>query len=116
MVSDAFKQQLLKNGKKIGKDDKDSKKEGKKESKKEENDDTESDSDFESLNLVAKSNHGKRMLTNGDINGKRRRIKQSNYLEEHLTIGEMAGLVPQSLLVNVDFERFSKENNFEPID
>jgi len=33
-----------------------------------------------------------------------------------LTIGELAGLVPSSLLVNVDFEKFSKENGFEPID
>ena len=33
-----------------------------------------------------------------------------------MTIGELAGLVPSSLLVNVDFERFAKENGFEPID
>ena len=49
-------------------------------------------------------------------NGRKRRVRQSNYLEEQLTIGELAGLVPSSLLLNVDFEKFSKENGFEPVD
>ena len=57
-------------------------------------DDTESDSDFESLNLVAKVNHGKRHVSSFSNTGRKRRVRQSNYLEEHLTIGELAGLIP----------------------
>ena len=78
--------------------------------------DTESDSDFESLNLVAKSNHGKRHVSGYSTTGRKRRVRNSNYLEEHLTIGELAGLIPSSLLMNIDFEKFSRENGFEPVD
>ncbi len=78
--------------------------------------DTESDNDFDSLSLVAKSNHGKRMVSSFSNTGRKRRVRQSNYLEEHLTLGELAGLIPSSLLVNVDFEKFSYENGFEPVD
>ena len=66
-------------------------------------DDTDSDSDFESLSLVAKTGHGKRVVSGYNSTGRRHRVKQSNYLEEHLTIGELAGRVPSSLLVNIDF-------------
>ena len=39
-----------------------------------------------------------------------------NLLDEYLTVGEIAGKVPESLLVNVSFERFAKENGFEALD
>ena len=88
--------------------------------KEEDDGDTESDSDFDSLNLVANTSNAEKILQD---KGKRSRgkgkvvvNKNTNYLEEYLTMGELAGLVPSSLLVNVDFEKFSHENGFEPID
>ena len=79
-------------------------------------DETESDSDYDQMNLVPKMNHGKRVQSGFTKEGRRHRVRQSNYLEEHLTIQNLAGLVPQSLLVNVDFEKFARENQFEPVD
>ena len=104
MVAETFKQQLLKNGKRTTAINKAG------------DDDTESDSDFDSMSLVKKTNHGKRVISGYSSAGKRRKVRLSNFLEEHLTLGELAGLVPQSLLVNVNFEKFSRENGFEPID
>ena len=106
MVADAFKYQLAKN----------EKRKKKQMTEAAVADDTESDSDFESLSLVAKSNHGRRYVSAYSTTGRKRRVRQSNYLEEHLTIGELAGQIPQSLLVNIDFEKFSRENGFEPVD
>ena len=68
------------------------------------------------MSLVAKTNNGKRVISGYSSTGKRRKVRQSSYLEEHLTLGELAGLIPQSLLINVNFEKFSKENGFEPVD
>lgn len=39
---------------------------------------------------------------------------ENKYLEEYLTLGELGGRVPPSLLVNIDFDKFAKENGFEP--
>ena len=39
-----------------------------------------------------------------------------NYLDDYLTFGELAGKIPASLMVNVDFEKFASMNGFEPID
>lgn len=36
-------------------------------------------------------------------------------LEEYLSFGELAGKIPESLLVNVDFAKFSKANGFETL-
>ena len=38
-------------------------------------DDTESDSDFDSLSLVAKTNHGKRVISGYSSTGRRRRVR-----------------------------------------
>ena len=35
------------------------------------------------------------------------------FLDEYLTVGEIAGHIPESLLLNVNFEKFAKENGFE---
>ena len=37
-------------------------------------------------------------------------------LDEYMTMGEVAGQIPESLLLNVSFEKFTKENGFEAID
>ena len=111
MVAESFKSQLAKAEKRKPRSG--SKPKG---GESPEQDDTESDTDFESLSLVAKSNHGRRVVSGLSSNGRKRRIRQSNYLEEHLTLGELAGLIPSSLLLNVDFEKFSVENGFEPVD
>ena len=42
--------------------------------------------------------------------------RQNNVLEEYLTFGELAGQIPQSLLVNIDFEKFVQDNGFESIE
>jgi len=49
---------------------------------------------------------------------KSRKVKvvPKSFLEEYLTFGELAGRIPQSLMVNVNFEQFAQENGFEPID
>ena len=65
---------------------------------------------------MAKTGHGKKIVSGLNSSGRRHRVRQSNYLEEHLTVGELAGRVPSSLLVNIDFQKFSKENGFEPVD
>ena len=33
-----------------------------------------------------------------------------------MTLGELGGKIPPSFLVNINFERFAKENGFEPLD
>lgn len=33
-----------------------------------------------------------------------------------MTLGELGGKIPPSLLINVNFEKFAKENGFDPID
>ncbi len=59
-------------------------------------DETESDSDFESI----------KMQTRGE----------RQFLEDYLTLGELGGRIPPSMLVNVSFDKFAKENGFDLID
>ena len=40
----------------------------------------------------------------------------TNFLSEYLTLGELGGRIPPSLLVNVSFEKFAKENGFDTLD
>ena len=37
-------------------------------------------------------------------------------MEDYLTLGELGGRIPPSMLVNVSFEKFAKENGFDLID
>ena len=53
---------------------------------------TDSDSDFEDLKL-AKAGQA--------LKGER------PYLDEYVTLGELAGRVPPSLMVNINFEKFA---------
>ena len=53
---------------------------------------TDSDSDFEELKTSKK--HGQRQ-----------------YLEEYVTMGEMAGRIPPSMIVNINFEKFAVDND-----
>lgn len=64
--------------------------------KRRQGDDTESDSDFDNIKQEPRG--------------------ERKYLEEYLTLGELGGKIPPSLLVNVDFEKFAKENGFEPLE
>ena len=41
---------------------------------------------------------------------------ERQYLDEYLTLGELGGRIPPSLLVNVSFEKFARDNGFEPLD
>lgn len=53
---------------------------------------TESDSDFEELKTSKKPG-------------------QRQYLEEYVTMGEMAGRIPPSMIVNINFEKFAVDND-----
>ena len=83
---------------------------------------TESDDDFESLShipLVKQTIESSKSSASKSEQGaanQASRKRQKTYLEEYLTFGELAGLIPQSLLVNVNFERFASENGFEPLE
>ena len=57
---------------------------------------TESDSDFDNIKMTARG--------------------ERKYLEDYLTLGELGGKIPPSLLVNIDFEKFASANGFELID
>ncbi len=37
------------------------------------------------------------------------------YLDEFVTLGELAGRVPPSLMVNINFEKFAQDNDFQLI-
>ena len=57
---------------------------------------TESDSDFEEMKTAKK-------------NGQRQ------YLEEYVTMGEMAGRIPPSMMVSINFEKFAVDNDMQLI-
>jgi hypothetical protein len=57
---------------------------------------TESDSDFEELKTSKKP-------------------VQRQYLEEYVTMGEMAGRIPPSMMVNINFEKFAIDNDMQLI-
>ena len=80
---------------------------------------TESDSDYDDINLIAQKHQtSKKNPTVKSETGERQPAnkKRKTYLEEYLTFGELSGLIPQSLLVNVNFERFADANGFEPLE
>lgn len=58
---------------------------------------TESDSDFEEMKLSKSVS-----ATKGE----------RQYLDEYVTLGELGGRIPPSLLVNVNFEKFAADNDF----
>jgi len=60
-------------------------------------DETESDSDFENITPL-------------------KTLSDKKYGEDFLNMGEMSGKIPASFLVRVNFEKFAKENGFEPLD
>ena len=57
---------------------------------------TESDSDFEDLKLSKKPG-------------------QRQYLEEFVTMGELAGRIPPSMMVNINFEKYAIDNDMQLI-
>ena len=57
---------------------------------------TESDSDFEDIKVSKK-------------------IGQRQYLEEYMTMGEIAGRIPPSLIVNINFEKYAVDNDMQLI-
>ena len=80
---------------------------------------TDSDSDYEQMSLIQQSHKLAKKSPSGKGEGSGPQTpskRRKTYLEEYLTFGELAGLVPQSLLVNVNFERFASANGFEPLD
>ena len=60
---------------------------------------TDSDSDFENIETIERKS----------------KAPGKSFLEEYLSFGELAGRIPESLIVNVDFGKFSKENGFETL-
>ena len=76
---------------------------------------TESDSDFDVIDLEEKS-------ASKDTNIKRRKktimsqFRDDASLPGCLTLGEVAGRLPSSLLVNVDFNKFASLSGLESLD
>ena len=80
---------------------------------------TESDSDYDNMNLIPwKHQNGKKSPSARSESSERQTVnkRRKTYLEEYLTYGELSGLIPQSLLINVNFERFADANGFEPLE
>jgi len=57
---------------------------------------TESESDFEDLKVSKKPG-------------------QRQYLEEFVTMGELAGRIPPSMMVNINFEKYAIDNDMQLI-
>ena len=69
---------------------------GKRKQREEDPEGTETESDFEDMKCSKKGG-------------------QRQYLEEYVTMGELAGRIPPSMMVNINFEKYAIDNDMQLI-